>query len=89
MVRTNNGFEIAEVDLKLRGPGDLMGTQQSGALDLLIADLSKDTEVLKQAREAAIELLENDPSLAKPENKAVLLQIQSLRKTAVNWSRIS
>ncbi|MFM8743987.1 MAG: helicase-related protein, partial [Cytophagales bacterium] len=89
MVRTNNGFEIAEVDLKLRGPGDLMGTQQSGALDLLIADLSKDTEVLKQAREAAIELLENDPSLAKPENKLVLLQIQSLRKTAVNWSRIS
>ncbi|MFM8849204.1 MAG: ATP-dependent DNA helicase RecG [Cytophagales bacterium] len=89
MVRTNNGFEIAEVDLKLRGPGDLMGTQQSGVLDLLIADLSKDTEVLKQAREAAIELLENDPSLAKPENKAVLLQIQSLRKTAVNWSRIS
>ncbi|MFM7852070.1 MAG: helicase-related protein, partial [Flammeovirgaceae bacterium] len=89
MVRTNNGFEIAEVDLKLRGPGDLMGTQQSGALDLLIADLSKDTEVLKQAREAAINLLENDPSLAKPENKMVLLQIQSLRKTTVNWSRIS
>ncbi|MFM7488103.1 MAG: hypothetical protein ACKO13_14425, partial [Cytophagales bacterium] len=49
----------------------------------------KDTEVLKQAREAAIELLENDPSLAKLENKLVLLQIQSLRKTAVNWSRIS
>jgi ATP-dependent DNA helicase RecG len=89
MVRTNNGFEIAEVDLKLRGPGDLMGTQQSGALDLLIADLSKDAEALKQAREAAIELLENDPQLSKPENKMVLLQIQSLRKTAVNWSRIS
>lgn len=89
MVRTNNGFEIAEVDLKLRGPGDLMGTQQSGALDLLIADLSKDAEVLKKAREAANELLENDPQLAKPENKMVLQQIQSMRKTAVNWSRIS
>ncbi|MCZ8071399.1 MAG: ATP-dependent DNA helicase RecG [Bacteroidota bacterium] len=89
MVRTNNGFEIAEVDLKLRGPGDLMGTQQSGALDLLIADLSKDADVLKKAREAASELLENDPQLAKPENKMVLQQIQSMRKTAVNWSRIS
>lgn len=89
MVRTNNGFEIAEVDLKLRGPGDLMGTQQSGALDLLIADLSKDADVLKKAREAANELLENDPQLAKPENKMVLQQIQSMRKTAVNWSRIS
>ena len=89
MVRTNNGFEIAEVDLKLRGPGDLMGTQQSGALDLLIADLSKDAEVLKQAREAATKLLESDPVLGKPENKMVLQQIQSMRKTAVNWSRIS
>jgi ATP-dependent DNA helicase RecG len=89
MVRTNNGFEIAEVDLKLRGPGDLMGTQQSGALDLLIADLSKDADVLKKAREAASELLENDPHLAKPENKMVLQQIQSMRKTAVNWSSIS
>lgn len=89
MVRTNNGFEIAEVDLKLRGPGDLMGTQQSGALDLLIADLSKDADVLKKAREAASELLENDPQLAKPENKMVLQQIQSMRKTEVNWSRIS
>lgn len=89
MVRTNNGFEIAEVDLKLRGPGDLMGTQQSGAMDLLIADLSKDADVLKKAREAASELLENDPQLAKPENKMVLQQIQSMRKTAVNWSRIS
>lgn len=89
MVRTNNGFEIAEVDLKLRGPGDLMGTQQSGALDLLIADLSKDADVLKKAREAANELLENDPQLAKPENKMVWQQIQSMRKTAVNWSRIS
>ncbi len=89
MVRTNNGFEIAEVDLKLRGPGDLMGTQQSGALDLLIADLSKDVEILKQAREAASQLLEDDPHLTKPENKMVLQQIQSMRKTAVNWSRIS
>jgi ATP-dependent DNA helicase RecG len=89
MVRTNNGFEIAETDLKLRGPGDLMGTQQSGALDLLIADLSKDSEVLQQARETAIGILDNDPELLKPENSAIRNQIQVKKKTAVNWSRIS
>jgi ATP-dependent DNA helicase RecG len=89
MVKTNNGFEIAETDLKLRGPGDLMGTQQSGALDLLIADLGKDGLLLQQARDTAIQLLESDPSLEKPENKLIRTQIASLRKTAVNWSRIS
>src|SRR5262245_10252549 len=57
MVRTNNGFDIAETDLKLRGPGDLMGTQQSGVLDLLIADLARDGAVLQQARAAAIQVL--------------------------------
>lgn len=89
MVKTNNGFEIAETDLKLRGPGDLMGTQQSGALDLLIADLGKDGELLKVAREAAISILEIDPELNRPEHKEVKQQIESLKKTAVNWSRIS
>ncbi|GHM99910.1 ATP-dependent DNA helicase RecG [Cytophagales bacterium WSM2-2] len=89
MVRTNNGFEIAETDLKLRGPGDLMGTQQSGTLDLLIADLGKDGKILQQAREAAIELLNHDPDLAKPENSVIKKQIELTRKTAVNWSRIS
>ncbi|MBS1681464.1 MAG: ATP-dependent DNA helicase RecG [Bacteroidetes bacterium] len=89
MVRTNNGFEIAETDLKLRGPGDLMGTQQSGSLDLLIADLGKDGKILQQARDAANQILTNDPALAKPENVLIKHQIESLRKTAVNWSRIS
>ena len=89
MVRTNNGFEIAEQDLKLRGPGDLMGTQQSGVLDLLIADIAKDGELLKQARETAIEILKNDPELTKPENQVIKTQIESMRKTTVNWSRIS
>jgi ATP-dependent DNA helicase RecG len=89
MVKTTNGFEIAETDLKLRGPGDLMGTQQSGALDLLIADLSKDSEVLQLARETAIAVLENDPELTKPENSVIRNQIQAKKKTAVNWSRIS
>jgi ATP-dependent DNA helicase RecG len=89
MVKTNNGFEISETDLQLRGPGDLMGTQQSGALDLLIADLGKDGEILKQAREAAQQVLENDPLLEKPENKMVRIQTESAKRSAVNWSRIS
>lgn len=89
MVRTNNGFEIAETDLKLRGPGDLMGTQQSGALDLLIADLGKDGELLKTARVAAQTILANDPLLQQAENSMILHQIESIKKSAVNWSRIS
>ncbi|GIL22844.1 MAG: ATP-dependent DNA helicase RecG [Bacteroidota bacterium] len=89
MVKTNNGFEISETDLKLRGPGDLMGTQQSGALDLLIADLGKDGEILKSARQAAIEILNADPALSKPENMAVRQQVDSLKQSVVNWSRIS
>ena len=89
MVKTNNGFEIAETDLKLRGPGDLLGTQQSGVLDLLIADLGKDGDLLQRAREKAIELLTDDPELVKPENQVIRIQVESMRKTAVNWSRIS
>ncbi len=89
MVRTNNGFEIAETDLKLRGPGDLMGTQQSGLLDLAIADLSKDQAILQQARDEAISILAKDPELDHSENKAIRAQVDSIKKTAVNWSRIS
>jgi len=89
MVKTNNGFEISETDLKLRGPGDLMGTQQSGALDLLIADLGKDGDILKTAREEAQQILEADPLLEKPENKTIRQQVESMKKSAVNWSRIS
>ncbi|MCK6617342.1 MAG: ATP-dependent DNA helicase RecG [Cyclobacteriaceae bacterium] len=89
MVRTNNGFEIAEVDLQLRGPGDLMGTQQSGILDLLIADLSKDGKVLQKAREAALSILADDPTLSKPENKVIRDQVELFRNSAMNWSRIA
>lgn len=89
MVRTNNGFEIADVDLKLRGPGDLMGTQQSGIADLMIADLSKDAPILTLARDAAELLLQNDPELTMPENAMVLRQIKSHKKHQMNWSRIS
>jgi ATP-dependent DNA helicase RecG len=89
MVKTNNGFEISEIDLKLRGPGDLMGTQQSGALDLLIADLSKDGELLKMARDEANHILIADPDLSKPSHATIRIQVESMKKTVVNWSRIS
>jgi ATP-dependent DNA helicase RecG len=89
MVRTNDGFEIADVDLRLRGPGDLMGTQQSGITDLLIADLSKDAAILTLARDAAQQVLANDPTLNLPENAPILRQIRQQKKHTVNWSRIS
>lgn len=89
MVSTNNGFQIAETDLKLRGPGDLMGTQQSGILDLLIADLSRDGELLQRARQRALAILEKDPLLESTENHVIKTQIESTPGSAVNWSRIS
>ena len=89
MVRTNNGFEIADTDLKLRGPGDLMGTQQSGLLDLMIADLGKDGKILLQAREVAAEILEKDPELTRPEHQPIKNQLSLLRKSAFNWAKIS
>ncbi|MDQ3535165.1 MAG: ATP-dependent DNA helicase RecG, partial [Bacteroidota bacterium] len=89
MVRTNNGFEIADVDLKLRGPGDLMGTQQSGVLDLLISDLAKDGKILEAARKCAIEILEKDPELNNPEHLNVRKQVDSKKGNTFNWSKIS
>jgi ATP-dependent DNA helicase RecG len=90
MVQTNDGFEIAEADLKLRGPGDLEGTQQSGmAFDLKIADLTRDGQLLQLARDAAAQLLEEDPTESHPDNAPVWRQLQALRKTNVNWAAIS
>ncbi|MDX5422871.1 MAG: ATP-dependent DNA helicase RecG, partial [Hymenobacteraceae bacterium] len=89
MVRTNNGFEIADIDLKLRGPGDLMGTQQSGVLDLLIADLAKDAPILQESRAAAQRVLNEDPQLEQPQNQNILRHIKSLSVNTINWSRIS
>lgn len=89
LVKTNNGFEIADMDLKLRGPGDLAGTQQSGVLDLLIADLAKDGAIVQQAREAAQEMLEADPELEYARHMVIKNHILSLRKDETNWSRIS
>ncbi|MFN4144263.1 MAG: ATP-dependent DNA helicase RecG [Runella sp.] len=89
LCQTNNGFDIADVDLKLRGPGDLTGTQQSGLMDLLLADLAKDGAVLKAAREAADAILQEDPDLILPKNEPIRTHIDSLRKEETNWSRIS
>jgi ATP-dependent DNA helicase RecG len=89
MVRTNNGFEIADVDLKLRGPGDITGTQQSGLVDLIIADLGKDGKILVIARQAAEKLLEEDPELKREENRAVKQQVEAQTKESLNWARIS
>jgi len=90
MVRTNDGFEIAEADLKLRGPGDLEGTQQSGvAFDLKIADLAHDGQLLQYAREVAQGVIERDPQGLLPENAVLWKQLRLLRKSNVNWSAIS
>jgi len=89
MVRTNNGFEIADIDLQLRGPGDLMGTQQSGVLDLLISDLAKDAPILQEARAAAQRILQADPQLEQAQHANIRRHIQSLSANTVNWSRIS
>ncbi len=89
MVRTNDGFEIAEVDLKLRGPGDIMGTQQSGVLNLKIADIVKDNDILKTARYHAIQLFKNDPSIEKPENLVIRHAYAQLVKYKNIWNYIS
>ncbi len=88
MVRTNDGFEISEVDLRLRGPGDLDGTQQSGVLDLKIADLAQDGQILQLARSAAQAILNEDPNLASQENQLLLNQLQFQGKTRSSWSKI-
>lgn len=89
MVRTNNGFEISEVDLKLRGPGDLAGTQQSGMLDLKIANLITDQRILAAARTIATDILKDDPGLAKPTNKPLIDRLNQLETNRINWSAIS
>ena len=90
MVQTNDGFEIAEADLKLRGPGDLEGTQQSGvAFDLKIADIARDGQLLQHVREVAASVIDKDPTGQLPEHEILWRQLQALRKTHVNWSVIS
>jgi len=88
MVKTNNGFEIAEIDMQLRGPGNIEGTQQSGVLDLKVADLTTDQEILQQARNLVIEIFEKDPLLAAPENQILNLAFQS-KNAGLSWDKIS
>lgn len=89
MVQTNDGFEIAEVDLKLRGPGDLMGTQQSGVLNLQIADIVRDRDILMLARNYALEILKNDAPMQKPENAILKTIFLEMTKKKNIWNYIS
>jgi|TARA_R110002110_G_scaffold67094_2_gene183318 ATP-dependent DNA helicase RecG len=89
MVRTSDGFEIAEVDLKLRGPGDMMGTQQSGVLNLRIADIIKDSDILKIARSYAFQVLKQDPNLSEEKNLPINSTLAQLMKYKNIWNYIS
>lgn len=88
MVRTNNGFEISEIDLQLRGPGDITGTQQSGVLELKLADLATDQAILSEARNTVIELFEADPQLLKPENAILKAHLEKLER-GISFDKIS
>ncbi len=88
MVRTNDGFEIAEIDLQLRGPGNIEGTQQSGVLDLKLADLALDQKILSEARESVIQILEDDPELKNDKN-LLLHQYFERKSGGISWEKIS
>lgn len=88
MVKTNNGFEIAETDLQLRGPGNIEGTQQSGLLDLKVSDLTTDQELLMQCRKCVEDIFAVDPQLAAPENQILNLAFQS-KNAGLSWDKIS
>lgn len=90
MCDTNDGFQIAEADLKLRGPGDLEGTQQSGmAFDLKIANIAKDGQLVQLARTEAQTIIDNDPLCEKPQNSILWNRLRELKKTNINWAAIS
>ena len=89
MVRTTDGFEIAQVDMELRGPGDMMGTQQSGQIDLLLGDLREDEPILSAARQSAQTILKADPQLEAEQNTLIKRQVVAQKKNTINWSRIS
>jgi ATP-dependent DNA helicase RecG len=89
MCRTNDGFEVAEVDLQLRGPGDIEGTQQSGILNLKIADLAKDQQILQLARQVANDILDKDPSLQQTQHKLLNDQLIRQNKTNINWGKVA
>ena len=90
MCDTNDGFQIAEADLKLRGPGDLEGTQQSGiAFDLKIADIARDGQLVQLAREEAQKIIDADPTCSSPQYAMLWRRLSQLRDTNINWAAIS
>lgn len=89
MCRTNDGFEVAEVDLEIRGPGDMMGTQQSGVLNFKIADLTKDKKILAATRKVVESILAKDPTLSSPELLATRQYFVENLKEKIGWSMIS
>ena len=89
MVQTNDGFKIAEVDLEIRGPGDIMGTQQSGLLDLNLADLATDGQIVTIARTTAKNILANDPDLTEPHHQLLRKELKRVIKSKPNWSKIA
>ena len=88
MVRTNNGFEISEIDLELRGPGDITGTMQSGTIELKVADLAKDQVILQEARNTVIEIFDKDPNVENPEN-SLLKSFLSKKNVGISFDKIS
>ncbi|MGM0478472.1 MAG: ATP-dependent DNA helicase RecG [Bacteroidota bacterium] len=89
MVASNDGFKIAEVDLEIRGPGDIMGTQQSGVLNLKLADLARDGQIVGLARNAAKQVMQEDPAFKRPENSSLRNELKRLIQSKPNWSKIS
>lgn len=89
MCRTNDGFEISEVDLQLRGPGDMEGTRQSGVIDLKVADLAKDQAILAAANQVAEKIMSSDPDLLAKENELIRFELNDRAKRKADWSRIS
>ena len=89
MVRTSDGFEISEQDLKIRGPGDVMGTQQSGVLDFKLADLARDGQIVQLSKNDVDQILKEDVNLSAPENQIVKKELIRVMKLKPNWSNIS
>ena len=89
MVGSSDGFKIANIDLKIRGPGNMLGTKQSGLLELRFASLADDYEIIKETRIAAKKITDNDPELLKKENQNILNYLKQNSKSNINWSRVS
>ena len=89
MVKTNDGFEISEVDMKLRGPGNIEGTQQSGLMEMKIANIVQDAKIVSFARAKALEILDVDPDLIDPKNQIIYQNLQLAMGGKINWGRIS